>query len=89
MSEERSISQQVVDYALGVKFSDFPASTVEKQSHSVNDLLACMLAATSLDDTAAKVAEYASRETGPCTILYKSDPGLSCGRACRQRQTWR
>ncbi len=80
MSEERSISQQVVDYALGVKFSDFPASTVEKQSHSVNDLLACMLAATSLDDTAAKVAEYASRETGPCTILYngaKTSPEMA------------
>ena len=67
---EKGISQQVIDYVMNLKFSDIPESTVRQQAHSVNDMLACMLAATSLDETAPKVAEYAMRETGPCTILY-------------------
>jgi len=70
---EKSISQQVVDYVMNLKFSDLPENTVKVQAHSVNDMLACMLAATSLDETAPKVAEYAMREHGPCTILYNGE----------------
>lgn len=77
---EKTISQQVVDYVMNLKFSDLPESTIKQQAHSVNDMLACMLAATSLDATAPKVAEYAMREKGPCTILYngvKTSPEMA------------
>lgn len=66
----KSVTQQVVDYVQGLKFSDIPQRTVKQQEHSVNDMLACMLAATSLDRVAPKVADYAKLCPGNCTILY-------------------
>ena len=77
---ERTVSQQVLDYVLDLEFSKLPERTVKAQEHSVNDMLACMLAATSLDETAPKAAEYAMRQTGPCTLLFngaKTSPEMA------------
>ncbi|MBQ1891607.1 MAG: MmgE/PrpD family protein [Firmicutes bacterium] len=77
---ERTVSQQVLDYVLDLEFGKLPERTVKAQEHSVNDMLACMLAATSLDETAPKAAEYAMRQTGPCTLLFngaKTSPEMA------------
>lgn len=77
---DKTISQQVVDYVLNTTFDKLPKQTVEQQAHCVNDMLACMLGATGLDETCDKVAEYAARESGKCTILYngkKTSPEMA------------
>ncbi|MCQ2553140.1 MAG: MmgE/PrpD family protein [Clostridia bacterium] len=64
------LTEKIIQYTLDLTYDKIPQQTIAMQNHCINDILGCLLGATTLDDSARQAALYAERQTGPCTILY-------------------
>lgn len=80
MDYAKGLTEKIVQYTLDLTYDKIPKKTIEMQNHCVNDILGCLLGATTLDDSVVKAAEYASQYQGPCTMLVngkKTTPELA------------
>lgn len=71
-TKKRLITEELVAYALSCSYETLSRKAIAVQKHCVNDIMACMLAATTLDEASRAVAEYAGSVPGNCT-MFTSD----------------
>lgn len=72
-SQNRQITGELVDYALGCTYEELSAKSIEVEKHCINDIIACMMAATTLDSASVNVGKYAAAVPGCCTSLATGD----------------
>ncbi len=68
-NQKRHITTQMIDYALGCTYEQLSKRAIEVEKHCINDIIACMMAATTLDMASVNVGKYAADTAGRCTIL--------------------